>query len=294
MLLTRIAYHAYLLQNKNLVRQWLLRPGGGKETTIPQHVWQIYFPPEGGDTHNQLRNVPEWTRNAFGFKHTLVGQDIGDAFMEEHFDSRTNDVYRLIRNPALKSDFLRYAILLQKGGYYSDLDTKPAKPLVDWLPKEFDGKVGLLIAPEHDDGINPEGWWPHPVQICQWTFAAAPGHPALERMLQRAIAGLEDLANAQAVPIDQIRPLDREVLNATGPPAWTEVVFETIRDMAPEITTYEDLSRLSEPRLFGDILLLPLDAFTDLNEEEKAALEGLGQHQLVHHEFAGAWKAWTG
>ncbi|KAK1994585.1 hypothetical protein LX36DRAFT_660422 [Colletotrichum falcatum] len=282
------------LRNRELVQQWYLRHGAGKGTTIPQTIWQIYFPPEGGDTHDQLRHVPEWTRNTPDFKYTLVGQEIGDAFMEEHFDSRTNDIYRLIRNPALKSDFLRYAILLRKGGYYSDLDTRPTKPLVDWLPKEFDGKVGLLVAPEHDDGINPAGWWPHPVQICQWTFAAAPGHPALERMLQRAITGLKDIANAQGVPLDQIRPLDRQVMNATGPPAWTEVVFETLRDMAPEITKYEDLSRISEPRLFGDILFLPLDAFMTLNEQEKASLEGLGQHQLVHHDFAGAWKVGSG
>ncbi|KAM5346117.1 hypothetical protein ACJ41O_009122 [Fusarium nematophilum] len=257
---------------------------------IPKQIWQIFFPPEGGDTHNQLRYLPDWIHNAPSFAYTLVGSEIGDAIVKDHFDAEILDAYRLVRNPAMKSDLLRYLLLWAKGGYYSDLDTKPVKPLEEWLPAQLAPKIRLIVAPEHDDGVHSGGKWPHPVQFCQWTIAAAPGHPALGRMIQRAVVGLQDLVAKQDIGIDRLSPSNGQVWNATGPPAWTEVIFEAIQKAAPDIASYKDLSRLAEPRVFGDILLLPLDAFMTLSNEMRV-LEGAGQHQLVHHDFAGAWKA---
>ncbi|KAH8779800.1 family 32 glycosyltransferase [Diaporthe sp. PMI_573] len=259
------------------------------EDYIPQQIWQIFFPPASGDTHDQLRYISEWTKSAPDFAYTLVGPELGDALVQNNFDAEILDIYRLLRNPAMKSDLLRYLLLWAKGGYYSDLDTKPVKPLKDWLPARLRSRIHLIIAPEHDDGVNAHGKWAHPVQFCQWTIAAAPGHPALQRMIQRAIAGLRDLSAAQGVGIDHLSPSNGQVWNATGPPAWTEVIFETIKEAAPEIKTYHDLSRLAEPKVFGDILLLPLDAFMTLSAEMRV-LERAGEHQLVHHDFAGAWK----
>ncbi|KAL0938092.1 alpha-mannosyltransferase och1 [Colletotrichum truncatum] len=280
------------LINKNLSHRVLFRHPPADLTLvepIPQKIWQIYFPPEGGDHHDQLRYVDEWKKNSKDFTYTLVGDELGDAFVSEHFDAEVAKTYKLLRNPAMKSDFLRYLLLSAEGGYYSDLDTRPVKPLDEWLPLEYKSRIRLMIAPEHDDGINSLGKWPHPVQFCQWTIVAAPGHLALKQMVRRALEGLQDLAAVQGVEINDLRPSSAQVWNATGPPAWTEVIFENIKKAAPEIQTYHDLSRFAEPRVFGDILLLPMDAFMTLSAEMRV-LEGAGSHQLVHHDFAGAWK----
>ncbi|KAI9152326.1 putative initiation-specific alpha-1,6-mannosyltransferase [Paramyrothecium foliicola] len=260
------------------------------EGSIPRHVWQIFFEPPGGDSHDQLRYVVDWKELAPEFEYTLVESELGDEFVRKNFDGETFEIYHMLRNPGMKSDLLRYLILWAEGGYYSDLDTKPVRPLIEWLPADLHSSIRLVIAPEHDDGVNAYGTWPHPVQFCQWTMVAAPGHVALRRMVQRALTGLEDLATAQGVGIDYLSPSDKQVWNATGPPAWTEIIFETIKEAAPEITSYKDLSRLEEPRIFGDILLLPLDAFMTLSTEMRV-LKGAGGHQLVHHDFAGAWKS---
>jgi alpha 1,6-mannosyltransferase len=260
------------------------------EPRIPRQIWQIYFPPPGGDKHDQLRHISKWATMAPDYTYTLQGSHGGDEFVRSHFSNKIFETYRLLRNPALKSDFLRYLLLYAKGGYYSDLDTRPVRLLDDWIPAEHISMVGLIISFEHDDGINAAGYWPYPVQFCQWTIVAAPGHVALKRMIERSIRGLQDLAQAQNVRLDQINPTDRQIMNATGPPAWTEVIFEIIQKVAPEITSFADLSRLAEPRLYEDILLLPMDAFMTLSSEMKV-LEGAGQNQLVHHDFSGAWKS---
>lgn len=262
---------------------------GQDESRIPQHIWQIFFSPSGGDKRDQLRYMSKWATMAPNYTYTLLSDPGGSSFVLNNFDTDVSAIYQLLRNPALKSDFLRYLLLYVHGGYYSDLDTRPVKHLKDWIPSELRPKARLVVAPEHDDGIYPNGEWQYPMQFCQWTIAAAPGHPALKRMIARAVVGLKDLAASQSVSIDRIRASDRQVWNATGPPAWTEMIFDAIKDADPQVTSLWNLSRLAEPKLFGDILLLPIDSFMTLSKEYKV-LPGAGSHQLVHHDFAGAWK----
>ena len=145
--------------------------------------------------------------------------EAGDKFIQNdgRFKPDVLEAYRQLRNPGLKSDFLRYLLLWADGGYYSDLDTKPAKPLSDWLSSEMRSRVRLIVATKHDDGVHAKGKWLHPVQFCQWMIAAAPEHPVLERMIQRALVGLKDLTqntqlellrqrmNRYSTPLDQPR-----------------------------------------------------------------------------------------
>lgn len=283
----------FIAQLDSLFTRPLFQPGiaqegnQGVENLIPWKIWQVYFPPPGDEKHKQLRYVSQWVQNAPGFRYTLMDSEEGERFIREnHFGPEILSTFLEIQNPGLKSDFLRYLLLWTEGGYYSDLDTKPVKPLQQWLSPELGSKVRLLIAPEHDDGVSSYGTWPHLVQICQWTIAAAPGHKVLERMIQRAMEGLNELA--QKGDLDS--PSNEQVMNATGPAAWTEIIFEAIKETTSGVNSYQDLSRLAEPTLFGDILLLPIDAFMTLSDDMRV-LEGAGQHQLVHHDFAGAWKS---
>lgn len=55
------------------------------------------------------------------------------------------------------------------------------------------------------------------MQICQWVFAAAPGHPAL-----REVA--EHIAHTLHITFDQ--NTNRDTLERTGPGVWTDKLLK--------------------------------------------------------------------
>ncbi|KAH8695543.1 nucleotide-diphospho-sugar transferase [Talaromyces proteolyticus] len=227
------------------------------------------------------------------YEYTLIDEHEGERFIAAHFGEKILDLFRSLPNRALKSDLLRYLLLFKEGGYYGDLDTEPVKPLDQWVPNNLKNVVRLVVALEHDAGVFALGNWKYPVQFCQWTIVSAPGHPVLESMIQRAIRGLEELAQSGKMNLDKVKPTDRQVLSATGPQAWTEEIVKYLIQVAPEITSYESLLRTTEPKLYHDVLVYPLDGFMTLSAE-MSLFEGAGEHQLAHHEFRGAWKQWDG
>lgn len=59
--------------------------------------------------------------------------------------------------------------------------------------------------------------WDWAVQILQWTFAGAPGHPALREIC-------DTIARTILDPIDEDTNLD--TLERTGPGLWTDIILK--------------------------------------------------------------------
>lgn len=61
---------------------------------------------------------------------------------------------------------------------YIDSDVYCQKPFAEWV-EPADGNVSFVV------GIEAAGWDHHyqPVQLCQWVFGAAAGHPILARAI---------------------------------------------------------------------------------------------------------------
>lgn len=197
-------------------------------------------------------------------------------------------------NVGMKSDLLRYLLLSAEGGVYSDTDTVALKPIDKWIPDEFKGKVSVVIGIEFDrlDG----GAWAdinHWVQFCQWTIAAAPGHPVFRKMVDRILVSLDDLAAAHKVPhfekLDKLKSF--EVMNSTGPAAWTDVVFSQLQEFDPSLKDTKDLSPVSKARLIGDILVLTIDGFGMGQQHSNSTHDGTTpEAALVKHLFKGGWR----
>jgi alpha 1,6-mannosyltransferase len=215
--------------------------------------------------------------------------------VRKHFgtDQRIVDAYTQMPNVGMKSDLLRYLILSAEGGVYTDTDTVALRPIDGWVPEKFRDKAAVVVGIEFDRRDGP-GWTDisHWVQFCQWTIAASPGHPVFGKMVERILASLDDLAAAHGVPVGKLGKLDSfEVMNSTGPAAFTDVVFAQLQEYDPSLSDTKDLSYMDEPKLFGDILVLSIDGFGMGQPHSKSTNDGtVPEDALVRHLFKGAWR----
>lgn len=154
------------------------------------------------------------------------------------------------------------------------------------MPDEFKSRTKLIIGLEADRS-PPVAGTTYEVQFCQWTLAGAPGHPALWMMVERI---LEDVRKRPfETPQKDIDYSDDEVLDITGPAGWTEVVFEYLNIVTGAPISWKNLTGMREPRLYGDVLVLPIDAFAT-GVPHSGASEKVGEGSFVKHQFAGAWR----
>lgn len=219
----------------------------------------------------------------------------GEEFVYKHFSDQPKllDTYNKLPNVGMKSDLLRYLVLSVEGGVYTDTDTVCLKPIDKWIAPGIEReKVKVIVGIEFDrrDG----GGWvdiSHWVQFCQWTIAAAPGHPLFMKMAERVMFSANLLAETHQVPLEKVAPTSFEVMNSTGPAAWTDVVFEQLQLHNKSMTDTKDLSFMDGPKLFGDILVLPIDGFGMGQKHSKSTHDGsIPEDAYVKHLFRGSWR----
>ncbi|KXX76255.1 Initiation-specific alpha-1,6-mannosyltransferase [Madurella mycetomatis] len=264
------------------------------EIPIPRQIWQIFFPPPGSRViDKRILFSNEWIAMSPGYTYTLVSEHEAAAFIDANFDSRPEiaETYHALKNPALKSDFLRYLLLLARGGIYTDVDTRPIVPLEDWLPADKRRDIRLIIAPEYDESQDPPPQdWMHPVQFCQWTIAAAPNHPILARMVNRTMETLHYVAQQQGTTLDKADFSDFNVLNSTGPVVWSEVVLESIKEMNLNITGFSDFYGVHEQRYYQDVVVMPHESFRGDVLDEWGIGWRKNRRALVRHFYKGGWR----
>ncbi|KAH8882276.1 hypothetical protein GQ53DRAFT_624640, partial [Thozetella sp. PMI_491] len=265
---------------------------------IPPKIWQIVLPKEKGDkkpiNRDMLKDSTSWLALNPDYTYTLVGEKGGNDFVHEYYGNEPEVVkaYEDLRNVGMKSDLLRYLVLYTEGGVYTDTDTEALKSIDIWVPEQYRNKARLVVGIEFDrrDG----GAWadiPHWLQFCQWTIAAAPGHPVFEKMVNRVVRSLKDLSAQHKVPISDLKPGSFDVMNSTGPAAWTDVVFEQLQEYDPSLKDTKDLSFMTEPRLIGDILVLTIDGFGMGQSHSKSTNDGsIPAAALMKHNFHGSWR----
>ncbi|KAL2022456.1 hypothetical protein VTK56DRAFT_5285 [Thermocarpiscus australiensis] len=266
---------------------------------IPPKIWQIVLPKKRSDDHfavdpKLLEYTASWLALNTDYTYTLVGQKGANEFVQRRFANEPEivEAYHKLPNVGMKSDLLRYLILHVEGGVYTDTDTVALKPIDDWVAPDLRQRVRLIVGIEFDrrDGV---AWVdiPHWLQFCQWTIAAAPGHPVFEKMAARVLRSIKELSETYGLPVDQLKPTSLEVMNSTGPAAWTDVVFEQLQENDPSLKDLKDLSFMSEPKLYGDVLVLPIDGFGMGQEHSHSTNDGsVPEAALVKHLFRGSWR----
>lgn len=224
---------------------------------------------------------------------TLLGQKGATKFLRQHFNSKVLETFNNLPNVGMKSDFLRYLVLLIEGGVYSDTDTEAIRPIDDWVPPEYRGRARAVIGIEWDrqfEGQFPDV--PHWLQFAQWTIAAAPGHPIFRAMLDRMLSSADEVAQRHGQPLSQVKPSAMDVYNTTGPAAWTDVVFAHLQTVEKGLRDTKDLTQLKEPRLIGDVLVLTIDGFGMGQAHSLSTHDGsIPEAALIRHHFTGNWRS---
>ncbi|KAI1429042.1 alpha-1,6-mannosyltransferase Och1 [Xylaria sp. FL1777] len=268
---------------------------------IPPKIWQIMLPHPGQPTDapvdpQTLGDTASWLARNPGYGYILVSQKEADYFINTHFsgDAKIAEAWRALKNPGVKSDLLRYLMLFIEGGVYTDIDTEALKPIDLWVPEKYRDQAKVVIGIEWDQ-LNGGPWAeiPHRLQFCQWTIAAAPGHPLFLKMAYHTIHALENFAAEHNTTLDHLHLSSFDVMMSSGPAAWTEVVLEQLKELDHNVTDVTDFSGMKPtgPRLCGDILILTIDGFgmgqphsnsTNDNSTPEAA--------LLRHKFRGSWR----
>lgn len=176
------------------------------------------------------------------------------------------------------------------GGVYSDIDTMSLKPIEDWVPSGFKDRANLVIGIEYDrrDGNR---WvdWTMDLQFCTWAILAKPGHPLMQMTVDQVISRLKRLALRQGTTISDIKATRKEVLETTGPALFTRMVFEGLSKVTGSNFTYLNVTQLTAPRLVGDVLILPINAF-GCGQAHSNSGSPEDDTALVQHLFKGSWK----
>ncbi|KAG9098154.1 membrane-bound alpha-1,6- mannosyltransferase Initiation-specific [Ceratobasidium sp. UAMH 11750] len=159
---------------------------------LPQIPHKIY---------QTAKREPYWTDQRFrswqnipGYSYHFFDDPRADKWVRGTFSgTEVEQVWNKLGAGIKRSDLLRYLLVLADGGIYSDLDTVRLKPISKWGGgADFNGPE-IINPPSVFVGIEADvanrrdwrKWWPRPLQIAQWTFAAAPMHPILIDTIRR-------------------------------------------------------------------------------------------------------------
>lgn len=177
--------------------------------------------------------------------------------------------------------------MLADGGIYSDMDTSCMKPIDEWIPSHFDkDSINAVVGVEYDD--NTYKMFVRPVSFCQWTLMAKPGHPIFEAVVSRVIYHLEYLARIQNTNLAGLKVGKKEVLEATGPGAFTDAVMENLSNTMGKKVEWSEVQGLKEPTLFGDVLILPINGFGSGQKHSHSGDPAYGE-ALAKHHFGRSW-----
>ncbi|CAG9955840.1 unnamed protein product [Clonostachys rosea f. rosea IK726] len=266
---------------------------------IPHNIWQIFLtPPEIKETRPEIPQkqrdfIESWKVNNRNHEYHLLRDNDTVAFVQENFPQHEalQRIFAGKGSAAMKSDILRYLLLFAIGGVYTDLDTVAWIPIDYWAPREYRSTARLIIGIEFDrlEGENWKGVH-HELQFCQWTIAAAPGHPVFSAMVARALKLLGDLEESYGKPFAELKPTTNDVLTTTGPSAWTDAVFQELQKIDPNLKSLRDLSGLKKEKLIGDVLILPIDGFGAGQRHSGSTRLGVPPAARAKHKFHGVWK----
>ena len=116
-----------------------------------------------------------------------------------------------------------------------------------------------------------------------------PRLPVMMRLIENILAWLSTLAQQQNKSIGEIELDFDEVLNGTGPSAFTNAILAEMTALTGDKTTWEDFHGLEESKVVGGILVLPSEAFAAGTGHSESGNHG-GKGALVKHHFhASTW-----
>ena len=259
---------------------------------FPRKIWQTSKTSPAGLEDDDRKAILSWAKINQKHRYEIITQHSAESYVRDKFAHRDDiaEIFLDLQDPILRADLIRYLVLLGDGGVYSDIDTMSLKPIEDWVPTAYQKDTNLVVGIEYDT-LGGGRWadWTLDLQFATWAILAKPGHLFLELTVQRVLERVKKLALKQERAISQIKPSFHEVLDTTGPGLFTEAVLEGLSFTSGTNFTALNISGLTEPRLVGDVLILPINAFGSGQSHSNSGSPE-SDSALVQHLFKGSWK----
>ena len=264
-----------------------------EENEFPRKIWQTGRTSAVGLEEKDRIVAQTWVKLNRKHRHEIITQHSAESYVRERFGHRRDikETFTDLQDPILRADLIRYLVLLGDGGVYSDIDTKALKPIEEWVPSAFKKHANVVIGVEYDK-LEGFRWvdWTLDLQFCTWAMMAQPGHPIMQKTVERAIGRIRKLAQKQGKTISGIKTSFQDVLDTTGPALFTEAVFEGLSDSTGTNFTWHNVTGSLTSRLVGDVLILPINAFGS-GQSHSHSGSPEEDSALVQHLFRGSWKS---
>ena len=215
--------------------------------------------------------------------------DTNTLFVEDNFQDQPTLLrfWRDLDVPVLHTELVRYLTMLAKGGVYSDVDTTCIKPIDEWIPVSFDEQfINAVIGIEYDDSTSTSG---RPVNFSQRTMMAKPRHPIFEAIVARMVYHFQYLASIEDTDLADLDIAEEEVLEVTGPGAFTDAMMEGLNNAMGRKVEWSEVQGLKEPKLFSDILILPINGFGSGQKHSHSSDPAYGE-ELAQRPSGESWE----
>ena len=257
-----------------------------KDPEFPKKIWYKLGPRGLSD------DMRKWTKSCISqnpeFNVEFLDDEAADAFVNKRFADRPDllEVYNALPVPILKVDLLRYLILYAEGGVWFDLDTScEGIPIKNWIPAEFKQKANLVVGWEFDGGYNFET----ERQFQTWAIMARKGVSHLMAAANDVVDSIQEIAKAHNSTVSEISgDITLNVIDFTGPRRFHKSVVKNLQKTTD--INWIEYWELLEPKLAGDVLILPGYLTSQSRDDYKAEDQHKIQPPLVVHHFAASWR----
>ncbi|KAH6646907.1 hypothetical protein BKA67DRAFT_595091 [Truncatella angustata] len=234
-----------------------------------------------------------WTASCIdqnpGYDVQFLTDESAAGFVNESFAHRPDivDTYNALTVPILKADLLRYLLLYAEGGVWFDLDAScEGIPIDDWIPPELEERADLVVGWEFDAGYRFQFR-----QFTTWAVLSRRGVSHLMAVVDDIVDAVHEAARAHNTTVSMLdKNMVGDVVDFTGPIRFAQSVMKSIDRSTNMAYKWDDYHGLLEPKLAGNILILPGYSFA----ASCNTYEPRDQHRirppLVEHHYAGTWK----
>lgn len=267
---------------------------------IPRKVWQTWHTPAILLGEEEKERARTWQEKNPHHRYELLTDLGAESYVRYHFADNPliRDTFLNLTDNILRADFMRYLVLAAEGGVYADLDVVCQEPIDTWIPPAFQGKTGVVVGVENDRppvDADKDLYYDYRKYIWginNWTFMCKAGHPFMQFVAESVARNLLEMARKQYRTLGTMKLSYKEVIDSTGPMAFTNALLTYTSRVTGGTFTHKDATMLEEPKLIDDILILPIRAMSTA-EAEREGVEGAHSTNwpaVIFHWSVGSWK----
>lgn len=190
---------------------------------IPAVLYQTWETDLVGKTHYKLLEAFRARNRDIDFVF-MDGAQI-DAYMQKFYgDHPIYQIYSRGKFGPLKTDIWRYCILLERGGYYMDINKEITRPIREFVKPEtkaffaYETTLSLMVAP---NAIAHRLENAHNL-VDNWGFGFAPGHPILKKTIDNICKYYPQFAGRV------FSQPKHAIIKLTGPAMLTQSLYDAL------------------------------------------------------------------